>query len=253
MPDPVPGQFYNGIDLPPADDRKVVDRKVGNNEISLETSEYEVANLNAFNNEFKPKSDLVYYPCCGQDISPSQVFHQRVVYLDGNPRCVEALKQAGYEAHEADANEFNPGNVDIAVVYNPQISPEPFLKYVNEGGYVVCNNYHSTANFMNQRDDFEFMGAVDANSSIDRTDLTDYWQEVKSDEELFLADPNAAKRIQDIVLKLTGQSDNILPAYRQILTDSPNGMVMHEGQMVVLWDIPTKKQSGTYIFCRKEK
>lgn len=248
MPDPIPGQFHNGEDSTFDGKEMVNDR-----EILPEISDSEVADLNAFNDEFKPKSDLVYYPCCGSDISPSKVFSGRIKFLDQNEKDVNALKKAGYNAYQGDANTFDPGNVDIMVVYNPQISPESLLQYVNENGYLVCNNYHSTANLMSRRNDFEFKGAVDKDDKIDRKNLNDYWQKVETDEELFQSDPMVGRFIQDIVLKLTGKSDNILQNYRQILDENPNGMVLHEGNTIMLWDIPMKKKSGTYIFQRREE
>jgi hypothetical protein len=253
MADPIPGTFHNEEDLPTDDKQDIINkiRKMGNKEILPVESKDEMADLNAFQNEFKPKSDLVYYPCCGSDVSPAKVFDGRVIFLDNDQKNIDALNKAGYEAVCADANNYEPGNVDILVVYNPQMRPEPFLKYVSENGYMVCNNWHGTADFMSRRDEFEFMGAVSQDGKVDRENLNDYWQKVETDEELFEADPSIEQQIQDIVTRLTGQSENILQNYRSILAENPTGMVPNGESPIILWGIPVKKQSGTYIFRRK--
>lgn len=254
--DPIPGRFHeedgdgaiHPDNIPPA----TFDRSGGEEiKFSLEVHPDQVVELTAFREAFNPKTGLVYYPCCGQDASPSQVFHDRVVYLDGNPKCVEAFKQAGYEAYEGDANDFNPGVVDITLVYNPQISPKPFFSHIKEGGYLVCNNYHSTADFMRTAEEFDFVGAVVQNGKVNRENLDDFWEEVETDEELRSTNPHIADMITENVHLLTGKIDHILSRYRTILQANPSGIIMRKGKVINLWRIPKKKTAMTYVFQRK--
>ena len=254
MSEPTPGSFHGGVDSEITEEQqRAVERirKLNTTEVKLEASEGLVGDLTAFVEEFMPTTDLVYYPCCGPDISPSRVFGSNVLYLDYSKKNVDALQASGFKAVEADANEYNPGPVDVLLIFNPQVKPFSLLRSVKEDGYVVCNDYHSTATDISKVKDFEFVGALTDDDKIDHQNLEAYWQQVETDEELDAANPTAARHIRDDVKKVTGQAEHILESYRKILAESPDGRMMPDGGFVALWAIPKKKQGTSYIFKRK--
>jgi len=85
-----------------------------------------VAKYLLFKEKFNPKANVVYYPSCGgNNISPSVAFlNSRIIYVDIDEKSVEVLKKGGFEAYAASALEFNPGDVDILIMLNHQISPD---------------------------------------------------------------------------------------------------------------------------------
>lgn len=115
-----------------------------------------------FQEKFNPKSDVVYYPCSGSDSSPSLGFpSSRVIYVDMfSDEEVKRQREAGFECHGASALEFNPGDVDILIMQNPTISPDVPSSYVVKDGFILCNNYHSTATLLHQNPQYKFEGVI---------------------------------------------------------------------------------------------
>ena len=131
-------------------------------------SEYEqnfetgsVKQISLFKDAFNPKADVIYYPCSEFDLSVNEVFpDSRVIYADINYEVFEALKNKGLDVHHVSALQFNPGSVDILFLFNPQIDPYIPASFVKSGGYVICNDYHATAQKMATDKKFEIVGVI---------------------------------------------------------------------------------------------
>ncbi len=179
-----------------------------------------------YKEKFKPKCDVVYYPSCSTDSSPSVAFPKsRVIYVDIEEKAVTALKEAGLESYKASALEYDPGEVDILILLNPQISPEIPCKSVVNNGYVLSNDYHGTASALRGQEEFEFKSIIRFNSEgeliADTEDLEKCWQEIETEEE-FKKSPFSwgsiyYKIAKDIVKKITGKTENVLAEYRNII------------------------------------
>ncbi|MFH1601566.1 MAG: hypothetical protein ABIB61_01280 [Candidatus Shapirobacteria bacterium] len=123
-----------------------------------------VDSLRTFNNEIATKIDLVYYPCCGLDISPSVAFPEsKVVYVDSDRMTINKLILAGYEAHNASALEYQlKQKADIVLIVNPtDIDLNNICQQAGGNGFVLCNNYHATATAMASNEDYELTGYLD--------------------------------------------------------------------------------------------
>jgi len=185
-----------------------------------------VAKYVLFKDQLKPKDDVIYHPCGAYDVSPSTAFpNSRVVYADIDIKAVNALKQAGFEAHAASALEFNLGEVDILILRNPQISPTVPASHVREDGYVLSNDYHGTATALNSDGQFQLQALIrttpDNELLFDTENLDDCWQEIDSDKE-FMSSPfiwgtanyrSAAKAVKAV----TGKEENVLSEYKKII------------------------------------
>lgn len=131
----------------------------------------------------------VYYPCSNMDIVLSSLFPDaEIFYADKDERIVERLRELGLTALSVSAEVFDPGPVDLVYLLNPQIPPFVPASRVKLGGYVVCNNYHGTANEMRSLNYFELIGAVVETSGITEFvthDLQSFWEHVviSSDED----------------------------------------------------------------------
>jgi len=180
-----------------------------------------------FKDYFHPKDDVVYYPCCGEDMSPSSVFQKsRVIYVDFEDKAIEHT--GGLEFHNTSAMEFDPGEVDILILLNPQISPVIPCSYVAEGGYVLSNNYHSTASKIHEDSNYKMRAIIrrekDNSFFVDTENLDDCWSEI-DDEEEFKKTPQSfnfvgyesASRIVEFV---TGKRENVLAEYKKIIKEA---------------------------------
>lgn len=193
-----------------------------------ETVNDRVARYQLFQDKLNPKTDVVYHPCSGLDVSPSKAFlPSRVIYADINGPQMAALRKAGYEAHEVSALEFVPdAPVDVVILINPFIPPEKPADTVAPGGYVLCNGYHGMPNTLNENPDFTLVGvlhhdAANNDNFFDDEKLEDYWAEVETDEEFKAATPGStAMRYTEaaiLVQSLMGRADNILANYKALI------------------------------------
>lgn len=220
-----PGTFHNEEHL------DIIDVKMPNlvQEVKVET--YEGADflkkLLLFKEQFNPKLDVIYYPCSNSDITPTKAFPEsRIIYVDLEDSVIETLKKNGQEAHEVSALEFNPVSVDVLIMLNPQIKPDIPASFVASGGYVLVNNYHNTANLMQQLDSFNVVGVIntyEGEESLDTVSLEDYFKEVESDEE-FQGVQNGFNEIsfenaRKIVKIYNGKDKDILSEYKKIIND----------------------------------
>src|SRR5665647_1763435 len=62
-------------------------------EPGVEISEHEVEVFQTLDRALNPKKDLIFYPCCARDASPSAAFpDSRVVYVDIDELSIKTLK-----------------------------------------------------------------------------------------------------------------------------------------------------------------
>lgn len=178
-----------------------------------------------FKRALSPKSDVVYHPCGGLDVTPSSVFTEsRVIYADIDDKSIQALREKGLEGHTVSALEYNPGTVDILILLNPTIPPDIPSSYVAVGGHVVCNNYHGTASSLHKNPQYTFAGIIRKSDGIlifDTEKLDDCWKEVETDEEFKKAPGSFGQAYYREAAKLvelvTGKKDNVLVEYRKII------------------------------------
>lgn len=185
-----------------------------------------VARYSLFRDRLDPKADVVYHPCGANDVSPSTVFpNSRVIYVDNDPGSVEALKRGGFEIHAASALEFDPGNVDVLIMLNPEISPNIPSSHVVKGGFAISNNYHGTASALHQNDQYQLQAIIRASQNgeliFDTENLEDCWKEIETEEEFKNAPSTwgvvnyaTAAKIVEII---TGKKENILVEYKKIV------------------------------------
>lgn len=164
-----------------------------------------------------PAADIVYYPCCSCDTTPSAAFpNARVIYADRDGATMEALRAHGFEAHTTDATAFRPIDaVDIVVMLNPTIAPDGPLSALRPGGYLLCNDYHGTARDVRELPTFTLMGVAEYENTFDTESLDDYWTAVQTDEEL-AAKGHYADSIRRVVEKYDSVEGGVLAGYARL-------------------------------------
>lgn len=125
------------------------------NGLELKISENLVSLYERFASEYGMPS-AVLYPCCGCDISPSEVFPS-VIYVDQDPLVVQALSNAGKDIYHSDICDFQlPADVDLLLVMNPQLDAS-YLAPKIKRGHVISNNYHHSAEQLGRDRNLEFI------------------------------------------------------------------------------------------------
>lgn len=135
------------------------------------TSEMRIQAFNAFSDTFKPELNTIYYPGSNIDISPSKTTSfqsSRIIYVDSDEDAIEALKQEGCEAYAEDAENFNPGEVNLLLLLN-FYEKEP-LQYVVKNGFAICNDHWTGTLTKMLQSHFELVGVfIDEDQTL-RTD-----------------------------------------------------------------------------------
>jgi len=200
-----------------------------------------IAKYSLFREKFQPKADTVYHPCGATDVSPSVAFPaSRVIYVDIDEKTVEALKEGGFEAYTASALEFDPGDVDILIMLNPQISPDIPSSHVVENGFVLSNDYHGTASSLHHNKQYQLRAMVRVSRGgelmLDTENLEDYWREIDTEEEFQNApfDWGAAnyQMAVPVVEAVTGKRENVLAEYKKIINIAREEQRQENAQML---------------------
>jgi len=137
---------------------------IENKDSKLEYYDKLIAIYSAFKEQiYNPKS--VLYPSCGFDASPTKVF-DNVTFVDiekGNEGCIEELKEAGFYALKQDIKTYTPKQLhDLVILLNPAIHSEWALQYLRSSGYILSNNYHGNAAWLNNHPkEFNLIGVAD--------------------------------------------------------------------------------------------
>lgn len=235
-------------------------------ERSVETREFptRVGAYKLFSESFLDQTpEVVYYPCSESDKSPSAAFpDSKVIYADINHSAVEALQREGEDARVADAEEFDPGKVDVLLMLNPGISPDVPASHVVEGGHVLANNYHGTARELYDNPNYELRGVIsgDEEPVLDTDHLEDYFTKVSTNEE-FKQTP-FYHFAQNQVKKVAPQTEDVLTEYKRIIEmardQNPEKtgplILSHEGeQLIIPTELPSKKGNvdDFYVFQKK--
>ncbi len=292
---PKPGEFVGGEKIEHQPGELLGGEEIKNPEIKPKSTEKLVQSFNLFKEHFNPKADLIYYPCSGSDTSIVKSFPEStIIFLDQHEDTINALQKAGFEAVKESAQDFKLKiKADIMLLYNPQIPPsETVMENLNEKGYLLCNDYHSTASLIKEREDFELRGIVRQDKAglvVDTENLEDYWKDIDTEEEFrnapFSWEGVNYEMAKEIVEKRTGKTENILEEYKKIIEEAkeaikkqneeffaknPNfdrSMMPNENSNPLIWndekgeqyfiftELPKKKGTvdDTFVFSKKQK
>jgi|SRR3989344_3752283 len=251
--------------------------------INPEDNQRDVMGYRAFQKALHPKVGVIYYPACGNDINPTTAFPEsRIIYVESDEKLAKLLQGQGHEAHFGSASGTVRGDpeiavyspdvpVDVLILSDPSMDPQVSVETVAEGGFVLANDYHGTANQIAKRPDFEFVGMIRKSAyDSDIQDPENFWEEVKTDEE-FKASGHSMAYIDyddaaNVVRQVTGKAENVLVNYKKILQEASSqvagglvyaGYYKHNGKNIPLVgsEFPPKKPKAArfYVFKRKKK
>lgn len=179
---------------------------------------------------FQPRR--IYHPCSANDISPTIGFpDSKVVYADKDEKSIGAIQKLGLDATVADATQFDPGEVDLVILLNPGISPDVPVSHLVNNGYVLCNDWHSTATDIHNNSGYEFVGGISRNADgyfVDTSNPEQYWQQVENEEEWkkahFSWGDIGYSQAADVVEQITGKRENVMSEYLKIVDEQRERM-----------------------------
>lgn len=262
-----PGEFRTDVPSDAVNVSKEADR----HSFEPHANETLAADYRLLTTQMEEQPKKILYPCCESDVTPSAAFpNTEVQYVDMNQQAMEALMARGFDAHYGhvpagrqegkSSSDFSEaplfilkGQVDLLILLNPQISPFAIVQYVRERGYVLCNNYHRTADEMHTCSDFAPAAVLHTaeGKSLDTTSLGEYFQLMTTDEEYKRADPEKYKAVQRYVY---GKIRTLFPrlfdvshAVPQFLKDAEGKREMFGTITIGKYELPKplrKKQSG---------
>lgn len=216
--------------------------------------------LEVFKDKLKPRINIIYYPGCGLDDTPSVVFPKsKVIYVDRDDRTIKALHSQGYEAYQANANQYNPGVVDMVILSGFYF--ERPLNYVSPGGFVISDDFWRTADKIVETGSFELIGVLRKEGIpwkyvLDTENPRRYLEEVETDEEL-RERTCAVSTLEEIekAIKRSGKTGGgILETYREILKKgkkAENGYSVCDKTGKLLFPLPRKLDKLFFVFKRK--
>lgn len=111
------------------------------------------------------EESVIVYPGSAADTGAAEVFGRGVVHIDPDESSISSMQQAGYVGIPSTFEEYlaaMPADQQIDVIYshNAGLVPAEALARLRQGGYVIANNWHGSANDMGEKPDFELVTAV---------------------------------------------------------------------------------------------
>jgi hypothetical protein len=114
-------------------------------------------------NIYEPKR--VFYPCCNLDISPIKAFPNSEVVLMDKYREIpleEIMKREGITQFQfGDVLKYKPqAPFDLVIILNPTLHSRDLTRNLEQGGYVIANNYHRNVSQLLKDRNFEGLGTI---------------------------------------------------------------------------------------------
>lgn len=113
---------------------------------------------------YRPVS--VFYPCCGRDVSPLKAFPDaNLTFLDKLRPVVESLrplaKHYSIKTICENIKKYTPEQTyDLLLLLNPQIPSKWATKYVENGKYIIANNWDGNADQLLTMSDYRSLGMI---------------------------------------------------------------------------------------------
>ncbi len=240
-----------------------------NKDIILESSLKEARWYMLLNEKFQWQFNLIYYPCCGNDITPSDWFkNKRVIFADIDTAKIDAIKKRWLEWYNVDVTKFKPEGVDSIILFNSVISSTNFVNILKKWWLILANNHLGTATELFNNNSFEFIWLLNLTwkqIELDTSNLEDCLKEVETDEELkntpssfWSADYSS---IKNMVLKVYWTEKDLITNFKKLLTEKREGLIKiprfliyriewEEYPIFTVIDLPKKKWTADdlYIF-----
>lgn len=128
---------------------------------NLEFRDSLIASYIAFRDQiYNPES--VLYPACNYEAGPSKTF-KKTVFVDIQKNCIKELQEAGLNAINQDIRDYKTKDLhDLVILLSQEFHPECAVKHLKSNGYVIADNWHGAASWLNNRPkEFDLCAIID--------------------------------------------------------------------------------------------
>lgn len=110
-------------------------------------------------------SRLILYPGSNSDRTMTEVFGNQVVHIDPDDKALALLQKKGLRTEQMTiedyvANMSDGEKIGIILSYNAGLVPDSALERLQEGGIILANNWHGSADYLHSKKGLELIGAV---------------------------------------------------------------------------------------------
>lgn len=110
-------------------------------------------------------SQLILYPGSNSDRTMTEVFGNQVVHIDPDDKALALLQKKGFRTEQMTiedyiANMSDREKVGMILSYNAGLVPDSALERLREGGIILANNWHGSADDLHSKKGLELIGAV---------------------------------------------------------------------------------------------
>lgn len=108
---------------------------------------------------------LILYPGSNSDRTMTEVFGNQVVHVDPDDKALALLQKKGFRTEQMTiedyvANMSDGEKIGIILSYNAGLVPDSALERLQEGGIILANNWHGSADYLHSKKGLELIGAV---------------------------------------------------------------------------------------------
>ncbi len=117
-------------------------------------------------------TSVILYPGSNSDETFASVFGSGVIHVDPDEHAMDVMREKGYNVAEMTIEEYvsnmpEEGRVDVVFSYNSGLVPQELLDKIAEGGHVIANNWHGSANSLGKNPRVTLVCAIDPESKSD--------------------------------------------------------------------------------------
>ena len=110
-------------------------------------------------------SQLILYPGSNSDRTMTEVFGNQVVHIDPDDKALVLLQKKGFCTEQMTiedyiANMSDREKIGMILSYNAGLVSDSALERLQEGGIILANNWHGSADDLHSKKGLELIGAV---------------------------------------------------------------------------------------------
>lgn len=110
-------------------------------------------------------NQLILYPGSNSDRTMAEVFGDQVVHIDPDGNALALLQNKGFRTEQMTIEDYianMPDGEKIGMIlsYNAGLVPDSALERLQEGGIILANNWHGSADDLHSKKGLELIGAV---------------------------------------------------------------------------------------------
>lgn len=110
-------------------------------------------------------NQLILYPGSNSDRTMAEVFGDQVVHIDPDSKALALLQKKGFRTKQMTIEDYianMPDGEKIGMIlsYNAGLVPDSALERLQEGGIILANNWHGSADDLYAKEGLEMVGAV---------------------------------------------------------------------------------------------